>query len=45
MVSEDNFGQVFITDTQPERVKAIFEKVNIDHKIFFVEEGKVTEHQ
>ena len=42
LVSEDNFGQVFITDTQPERIEAIFEKVDIDHKIFFIENGSVT---
>ncbi len=41
LVSEDNFGQVFITDTQPERIEAIFDKVNIDHKIFFIENGTV----
>jgi DNA replication and repair protein RecF len=43
LVSEDNFGQVFITDTQPERIEAIFERVNIDHKVFHVENGQVLE--
>lgn len=43
LVSQENFGQVFITDTQPSRISAIFEKINIDHKIFFVENGIIKE--
>jgi DNA replication and repair protein RecF len=42
LVSEDNFGQVFITDTQRQRIERIFEDVEIDHKIFSVVEGAVT---
>jgi len=45
LVSNDNFGQIFITDTQPERIEAIFSQVDIDHKIFLVEQGNVTIHQ
>ncbi|RLD90493.1 MAG: DNA replication and repair protein RecF [Bacteroidetes bacterium] len=45
LVSDDNFGQVFITDTQSERIEAIFSQVDIDHKIFMVEHGIVTTHQ
>ncbi|PKP45881.1 MAG: DNA replication and repair protein RecF [Bacteroidetes bacterium HGW-Bacteroidetes-11] len=41
LVGDNSFGQVFITDTQPERVNKIFESVNIDHRIFEVNEGKV----
>ena len=44
LVSNDNFGQVFITDTQPERIEAIFEKVEIDHKIFMIEQGNTALH-
>jgi DNA replication and repair protein RecF len=43
LVSRENFGQVFITDTQPSRISAIFEKINISHKIFLVEHGTVKE--
>jgi DNA replication and repair protein RecF len=43
LVSEDNFGQVFITDTQPERIKSVFEQVDIHHKIFWVENGQCSE--
>lgn len=43
LVSKDNFGQVFITDTQLQRIKSIFDNVKIDHQIFFVEKGTVKE--
>lgn len=40
LVGSDRFGQVFVTDTQPGRVEAIFEETpNIEHLIFHVEEG------
>ena len=42
LVNEDNFGQVFITDTQRQRIESIFKGVNIDHKIFRVADKKVT---
>lgn len=40
LVSEDNFGQVFITDTQKERIKKVFNSTKKEHKIFFIESGK-----
>jgi len=43
LVSQENFGQVFITDTQPLRISGIFEKIKIDHKIFIVENGTIGE--
>jgi DNA replication and repair protein RecF len=41
LVSENNFGQVFITDTQKKRIADIFDKVKIEHKVFEVEAGEV----
>jgi DNA replication and repair protein RecF len=41
LVSENNFGQVFITDTQKQRIENIFKLVDIDHRIFNVFNGKV----
>ncbi|MBL4676361.1 MAG: DNA replication/repair protein RecF [Mucilaginibacter sp.] len=41
MVSNNNFGQVFITDTSMERVKAIFDKINVEVKLFTVTEGNI----
>ena len=43
LVGDDNFGQVFITDTQKERIMHIFEKVNIEHKIFKIDNGNSLE--
>lgn len=45
LVGDNSFGQVFITDTQPDRIVNIFNKVNIDHKIFSVSDGKVDEFE
>lgn len=43
LVGENNFGQVFITDTQRNRVERLFFENKIDHKIFLVEEGVINE--
>ncbi len=44
LVSEDNFGQVFITDTQKERIENVFKQINIDHKIYVISAGEATEY-
>jgi DNA replication and repair protein RecF len=41
LVGNENFGQVFITDTEPARIHAIFDNMTIDHRVFLIEEGKV----
>lgn len=43
LVSDNSFGQAFITDTQQERVENIFKQVNIDHKIFKIIDGQSNE--
>jgi DNA replication and repair protein RecF len=43
LVSHNNFGQVFITDTQQQRIEKLFSEASIDHKIFRVESGVVLE--
>jgi DNA replication and repair protein RecF len=43
LVSENSFGQVFVTDTQRSRIEKLFIEVNIDHKIFEISTGKVQE--
>lgn len=40
LVSENSFGQVFITDTQRSRIEKLFEEVKIDHRIFEISNGK-----
>ena len=34
LVSENSFGQVFITDTSRERISSIFDSMEIEHRIF-----------
>jgi DNA replication and repair protein RecF len=41
MVSNNDFGQVFITDTSMNRVQGIFEKINVEVKLFKVTEGNI----
>lgn len=44
LVGSDRFGQVFITDTQPGRVEAIFEQApDMPHKLFNVTPGHLEE--
>ena len=43
LVGDDHFGQVFITDTQRQRVERLFEDTQIQHKIFEVSKGHVEE--
>lgn len=43
LVSQDNFGQIFITDTQHDRIKKILGSINIDPKIFIIENGNIKE--
>ncbi len=41
LVSQDNFGQIFITDTHPERLFSIFENIGVAIRSFPVKEGEV----
>ncbi len=43
MVSNHNFGQVFITDTGYNRVKQIFEDMQVPVKLFKISKGEVTD--
>jgi len=42
MVSHKDFGQIFITDTGKERVKSVFEKIQVDVTLFEVKEGQIS---
>ncbi len=44
LVSGNQFGQVFITDTNPERIKNLFEKNQSLHLIYLVNNGKIEKH-
>ena len=41
MVSNHDFGQVFITDTSADKVEEIFKKINVDLKVFKVAGGEL----
>ena len=38
LVSGNKFGQVFITDTHPDRMNDLLNKKQIEHRIFLIEE-------
>ena len=42
LVNSKEFGQIFLTDTDAERINKILQKINIDHYLFEVESGKVS---
>lgn len=42
MVSHHDFGQIFITDTGKERVKSVFEKIQVEVTLFEVKEGQIS---
>lgn len=41
LVSGDQFGQIFITDTNRDHLDQILEKAGKDYKLFYVEKGAV----
>jgi DNA replication and repair protein RecF len=41
MVSNNDFGQVFITDTSIDRISTIFERINVNVKYFKVKGGEI----
>ncbi len=41
LVSNDNFGQIFITDTNRDHLDQILSTTSLDYKIFHVSEGEV----
>jgi DNA replication and repair protein RecF len=43
MVNEHQFGQVLITDTNAERIKNIFDQLNVEVKCFSVVKGKINQ--
>ncbi|MGM0666275.1 MAG: DNA replication/repair protein RecF [Bacteroidota bacterium] len=39
LVSENRFGQIFITDTHRERMQSVLSQINIEYKLFLIEDG------
>ena len=43
LVSDDQFGQIFITDTNREHLESILNKMDTDYRIYKIEEGRVAD--
>lgn len=43
LVSENRFGQIFISDTSKERLSQFLEQTDIEHKHFIIYENKISE--
>ncbi len=43
LVSEHEFGQIFVTDTNRERIRNVLSDLAIDYKLFLMEAGRLTE--
>jgi DNA replication and repair protein RecF len=41
LVSRNEFGQIFITDTNQERIKNIFKEIEVERNFFMVNEGNI----
>ncbi len=41
LVSDNHFGQIFITDTNRQHLRSILEQINREHRIFEVHQGNV----
>ena len=41
LVTEEHFGQIFITHTDPLRMKDIIHEIGVDYKFFHIDNGKV----
>lgn len=45
MVSADDFGQIFLTDTDSSRINRIFEEINRSVRIFEIDSGTATQQE
>lgn len=43
LVADDNFGQIFITDTNEDHLKEILKDIEIEHKLFKIEDNFTTD--
>ena len=41
LVSENDFGQIFITDTDEERMRDILDQLGIENRVFTIDEDKI----
>ncbi|UCH14343.1 MAG: DNA replication and repair protein RecF [Bacteroidales bacterium] len=45
LVADDNFGQILISHTSEERMKAVLRDISIDHKLFIIQDGSINENE
>jgi DNA replication and repair protein RecF len=43
LVSDDKFGQIFVTHTSEERMRTVLRDISTDHKLFFIKDGIINE--
>ncbi|MFO7616230.1 MAG: DNA replication/repair protein RecF [Bacteroidales bacterium] len=43
LVSDEKFGQIFLTDTNQQHLETILKQMPVDHKLFRVADGQLTE--
>ena len=41
LVAREEYGQIFITDTNRDHLDQLLQQVNFDHRIFHVEGGEI----
>lgn len=44
LVSDHNYGQIFITHTNLDRMEAVLADIDIDYRLFLVENGKINQN-
>ena len=45
LVSENSFGQVFVTDAHPKRIEKVFNSIDENCSIVVVDEGEIKENK
>jgi DNA replication and repair protein RecF len=45
MIAEDNFGQIFISDTDKKRLEAMFKNLTADIKFFEINKGNLISNE
>jgi DNA replication and repair protein RecF len=43
LVSDDNFGQIFISHTSEERMREVLKDISTEHRLFFIQDGVINE--
>lgn len=45
LIHKHHFGQLFVTDTHPERTKQVFEKIHAEFKLFHLKDGNIEKEE